>query len=116
MMHHNFILDKFLVLLVYMHNMNGFGTETMYDYYIAMKSMSLVAKSFYHPSITYASFTFLLPWSKPKPFKTKSLLKPKLQFSPTLHSFNTFVQMKVFTKVTNTLLNTNQKETSQETS
>jgi hypothetical protein len=99
-----------------MHNMNGFGIENMYDYYIAMKSMSLVAKSFYHLSIVYASFTFLLPWSKPKPFKTKTLLKPKLQFSQTLHSSNTFVQMKMFLKVTNTPLNTNQKETNQETS
>jgi hypothetical protein len=114
-----------------MYNTNGFGTETMYDYYIAMKSMFLVAKSFYHPSIVYASLTFLLSWSKhkqhqnhskpkafqnQKPFKTKSLSKPKFQFSQTLHSFNNFVQVKVILKVTNTPLYTNQKETSQETS
>jgi hypothetical protein len=92
----------------------------MYDYYIAMKSMFLVAKSFYHPSIVYASFTFFLPWFKhkqhQKSFKIKSLLKPKLQFSQTLHSYDNFVQVKVFLKVTNTPLYTNQKETSQETS
>jgi len=58
-----------------MYNMNGFGTETMYDYYIAMKSMFLVAKSFYHPSIVYASLTFLLSWSKHKQHQNHS--KPK---------------------------------------
>ncbi len=66
-----------------MYNMNEFGTETMYDYYIAMKSMFLVAKLFYHPFMVYASFNFLLPWSQSKPFKTKSLSKLKLQFSQT---------------------------------
>jgi hypothetical protein len=99
-----------------LYNMNGFGTETTYDYYIAMKSMFLIAKLFSHPSIVYASLTFLLAWFKPKPFKIKSLSKPKLQFSQTLHSSNNFVQVKVFFKVTNTPLYTNQKETSQETS
>jgi len=44
-----------------MYNMNGFETETMYDYYIAMKSMFLVIKLFFHLSIVYASFTILLP-------------------------------------------------------
>jgi hypothetical protein len=44
-----------------LYNTNGFGIETMYDYYIAMKSMFLIAKSFYHPSIVYASLTFFLP-------------------------------------------------------
>jgi hypothetical protein len=44
-----------------MYNMNGFGTETMYDYYIAMKSMFLVVKLFSHPSIVYGNFTILLP-------------------------------------------------------
>jgi hypothetical protein len=46
---------------VFMYNTNGFGTETMYDYYITLKSMFLVAKLFSHPSIVYASFTILLP-------------------------------------------------------
>ncbi len=55
---HDAPLVFFSALVVY--NTNGFGTETMYDYYIAMKSMFLVAKLFYHPSIVYASFTFLL--------------------------------------------------------
>jgi hypothetical protein len=40
-----------------MYNMNGFGTETMYDYYIAMKSMFLGCKNFLSPFIIYASFT-----------------------------------------------------------
>jgi hypothetical protein len=44
--------------------MNGFETETMYDYYIVMKFMFLVVKLFSHPSIVYASFTILLPWIK----------------------------------------------------
>ncbi len=44
-----------------MYNTNGFGTETMYDYYIAMKSMFLVVKLFFHLSIVYASFTIFLP-------------------------------------------------------
>jgi len=39
-----------------------------------------------------------------KPFKIKTSI------------FTNFVQMKVFLKVTNTSLNTNQKETNQETS
>jgi hypothetical protein len=36
---------------VCMYNMNGFRIETMYDYYIAMKSMLLVVKSSSHPFI-----------------------------------------------------------------
>jgi hypothetical protein len=43
-----------------MYNTNGFKIETMYDYYITMKSMFLVTKLFSHPSIVYASFTILL--------------------------------------------------------
>jgi hypothetical protein len=43
------------------YNTNGFGTETMYDYYIDMKSMFLVVKLFFHSSIVYASFTIFLP-------------------------------------------------------
>jgi hypothetical protein len=46
---------------MYLYNMNGFGTETMYDYYIVMKFMFLVVKLFSHPSIVYASFTIVLP-------------------------------------------------------
>jgi hypothetical protein len=38
------------------YNMYEFGTETMYDYYIAMKSMFLVVKLLSHPSNVYASF------------------------------------------------------------
>jgi len=46
----------FIVMGVY--NTNGFKTETMYDYYIAMKSMFLVVKLSSHHSIGYASLTF----------------------------------------------------------
>jgi len=58
-----------------MYNTNGFGTKIMYDYYIAMKSMFLVTKLFSHPSIVYASFTILLPWTKHKQHQNHS--KPK---------------------------------------
>ncbi len=44
-----------------LYNTNEFGIETMYDYYIAMKSMFLVVKLFSQPSIVYASLTILLP-------------------------------------------------------
>jgi len=46
---------------MFLYNMSGFRTETMYDYYIAMKSMFLVVKLSSHPSIGYASLTILLP-------------------------------------------------------
>jgi hypothetical protein len=65
------------------YNMNRFKTETMYDYYIAMKSMFLIAKLFSHPFIGYASLVILLPWTKhkqPKLFKAKSFSKSKFQF------------------------------------
>jgi hypothetical protein len=45
-----------------------------------------------------------------KPFKIKTSILT------TLYSYHNFVQMKVPHKVTNTFLNTNQKETNQETS
>jgi hypothetical protein len=67
-----------------MYNTNEFGIETMYDYYIAMKSMFLVIKLFSHPSIVYANFTILLPWTKHKQHqnhsKPKAFEKPKFQF------------------------------------
>jgi hypothetical protein len=44
-----------------MCNTNEFRTETMYDYYIAMKFMFLVAKLFSHPFIGYANLSILLP-------------------------------------------------------
>ncbi len=86
----------------------------MYDYYIAMKSMFLVVKLSSHSFISYATLTIFLPWTTHKQHQNYS--KPKLQFSQTLYSYHNFVQMKVFLKVTNTSLNTNQKETNQETS
>jgi hypothetical protein len=58
-----------------MYNTNGFKIETMYDYYITMKSMFLVTKLFSHPSIVYASFTILLLWTKHKQHQNHS--KPK---------------------------------------
>jgi hypothetical protein len=101
-------------------NTNRFRTETMYDYYIAMKSMFLVVKLSSHSSIGYASLTIYLPWTTDKQHqnysKPKVLQNPKLQFSQTFYSYHNFVQMKVFLKVTKTSLNTNQKETNQETS
>jgi hypothetical protein len=58
-----------------LYNTNGFRTETMYDYYIAMKSMFLVVKLFFHPFIGYANFTIFLPWTKHKQHQNHS--KPK---------------------------------------
>jgi hypothetical protein len=46
---------------VKLYNTNGFRTETMYDYYIVMKSMFLVAKLFSHPSIGCVNLTIFLP-------------------------------------------------------
>ncbi len=58
--------DKYIVIKiemeeVEMYNTNGFKIETMYDYYITMKSMFLVVKLFSHSSIGYASLTIFLP-------------------------------------------------------
>jgi hypothetical protein len=101
-------------------NTNGFRIEIMYDYYIAMKFMFLIVKLFFHFSIGYVSLTILLPWTTHKQHqnysKPKAFQNPKLPFSQTLYSYHSFVQMKVFFKVINTSLNTNQKETNQETS
>ncbi len=80
----------------YLYNTNRFRIEIMYDYYIVMKSMFLVVKLSSHPSIGYASFTILLPWTTHKQhqnyLKTKSLSKSKLQVSQTLYSYHNFVQ------------------------
>ncbi len=46
---------------IYLYNTNEFRIKTMYDYYVAMKSMLLVTKLFSHPSIGYASLTILVP-------------------------------------------------------
>jgi len=46
---------------VCLYNMNEFRTETVYDYYIAMKYMFLVVKLSSHSSIGYASLIILLP-------------------------------------------------------
>jgi hypothetical protein len=49
-----------VVQKVVLYNMNGFRIETMYDYYIVMKSMFLVVKLSSHLIIGYASLTILL--------------------------------------------------------
>jgi hypothetical protein len=88
----------------------------MYDYYIVMKCMFLVVKFSSNSSIGYATLTILLPWtthkqhqnySKPKAFQNQNFNSHKLY----IHTI-TFVQMKV----TNTSLNTNQKESNKKTS
>ncbi len=111
---------RFQYLMV-LYNTNGFRTETMYDYYIVMKSMFLVVKLSSHSSIVYVNITILLPWtthkqhqnySKPKAFKN-----PKLPFSQTLYSWHNFgTKWRCPSRSQNTSLYTNQKETNQETS
>jgi hypothetical protein len=56
----------------------------MYDYYIAMKSMFLIAKLFSLLSIGYASLTILLPWTKHKQHQNHS--KPKAFQNPNSNS------------------------------
>jgi len=56
----------FIVQKVVWYLTNGFGIETMYDYYISMKSMFLVWKLFFHLSIVYVRLIILLPWTKHK--------------------------------------------------
>jgi hypothetical protein len=69
---------------MHLYNTNEFGTETMYDYYITMKSMFLGCKFFLSPFIMYASFTIFIPWTKHQQHqnhsKPKAVQKPKLQF------------------------------------
>jgi len=106
---------------VYLYNTNGFKTETMYDYYIVMKSMFLVVKLSSHSSIVYVSITILLLWtthkqrqnySKPKAFKN-----PKLPFSQTFYSSHNFgTKSRCPSRSQNTTLYTDQKETNKETS
>jgi hypothetical protein len=100
--------------MVPMYNTIGFKIKIMYDYYIAMKFMFLIVKLSSHSSIDYVTFTIFLPWTTHK--QRSNYSKSKLQFSQTLYLYHNFVQMKVFFKVTNTSLNTNQKETNKETS
>jgi hypothetical protein len=73
-----------------MYNTNGFRTETMYDYYIIMKSMFLVVKLSSHSFIVYVSITILLLWTTHKQHqnysKPKASKNPKLPFSQTLYS------------------------------
>jgi hypothetical protein len=55
-----------LAITLVLYNTNGFKTKIMYDYYIVMKSMFLIAKLFSHSFIVYANITILLPWTKHK--------------------------------------------------
>ncbi len=102
-----------------LHNTNGFGIETMYDYYIVMKSMFLGYKIFsftlYYLCKLYHFPSMNLTLTTPKPFKTKSRSKIKTSILTTSHSNHNFIQREVSLKVINTLLYTNQKETSQKT-
>jgi hypothetical protein len=94
---------------VFVYNTNGFRTETMYDYYIAMKFMFLVAKLFSRPSIVYASFTILLPWtkhkqhqnhSKPKSFQNQNFNSNKLCIHTiTLYKWRCFLKSQTSTYI-----------------
>jgi hypothetical protein len=94
--------------------------ETMYDYYITMKSMFLVVKLSSHSSIGYVSLTILLPWtthkqhqnySKPKTFQNQNFNSHK----PCIHTITLYKWMCP-SRSQNTSLNTNQKEINQKTS
>jgi hypothetical protein len=83
-----------------------------------MKSMFLVVKLSSQPTVGYASLTILLLWTTHQNYskKPKAFPKSKPQFSQLCIHIITLYKMKVFLKVTNTSLYTNQKETNQETS
>jgi len=83
----SWFFKRFNLIKMSMYNTNGFRTETMYDYYIAMKFMSLVVKISSHSSIGYASLIILLPrtthkqhqnYSKPKAFQNQNFNSHKL--------------------------------------
>jgi hypothetical protein len=109
-----------LFLYLCMYNTNEFRTKTMYDYYIAMKSMFFVVKLSSHSSISYASLTILLPWtthkqhqnySKPKAFQNQNFKSHKL----CIHTI-TLYKWRCPSRSQNSSLNTNEKEINQETS
>jgi hypothetical protein len=102
-----------------MYNASGFRTETMYDYYIVMKSMFLVVK--------LSSTLLLVMQASPFSFhelhinNTKTILKKQKPFqNQNFNSHKLYIhtmilyKMKVFLKVTNTSLYINQNETNQE--
>jgi hypothetical protein len=64
---------------VHLFNMNGFRTETMYDYYIAMKSMffgcKIILPPFYWLCKLHHSPTMIYTQTTPKLFKTKNLFQ-----------------------------------------
>jgi len=90
------IIRNLNVLGVY--NTSGFTIETMYDYYIVMKSMFLVVKLSSQPTIGYVNLTILLPWTTPKQHqnyskkKTKAFPNIKTSILTTLYSHHNFVQ------------------------
>jgi len=67
--------------IVWLYNTNGFRTETMYDYYITMKSMffccKIILPTFYWLCKPHHSPTMNYTQTTPKLFKTKSLSKVK---------------------------------------
>jgi hypothetical protein len=70
-----------------MYYKNGFKTETIYDYYIVMKSMFLVVKLSSQPTIGYSNLTILLPWTTHKQHQNYSKTK-KLFQNQNFHSHN----------------------------
>jgi hypothetical protein len=97
----------------------------MYVYYIAMKIYVIACISIFSPfyclCITSMSHTIFLPWISHKLHQNLSKLKswlPSQFYSMKLyiHTIIYFYQVKVFPKVTNTHLCTNQKEIKQEIS
>jgi hypothetical protein len=83
-------------MLVYMYYMSEFRIETMYDYYIVMKSMFLVVKLLSQLTIVYANLTILLLWTTHKQHqnysKPKNFFKIKTSILTTLYSYHNFVQ------------------------
>jgi len=70
-----------------LYYMSGFRTETMYDYYIVMKSMFLVVKLSSQPTTGYANLTILLPWTTHKQHQNYSKTKRFFQ-NQNFHSHN----------------------------
>jgi hypothetical protein len=98
-LHFHYSLLWVVTLAMSLYNTNGFGTETMYDYYIAMKSMFLVVKLFFHLSIVYvSSFSYhelntnnTKIISNQKPFKNQNFNSNKLCIHTiTLHKWRCF--------------------------
>jgi len=74
-------------LEVVMYYKSGFRTETIYDYYIVMKTMFLVVKLSSQPTIGYVNLTILLPWTTHKQHQNYSKTKKFFQ-NQNFHSHN----------------------------